>query len=182
MLEITTSPPRVQTMRIILTRHMKRYQGRNAANKARVKRMVKDIEEVAKHFPELSGQILRVGYTSSGGTADKHLMKISIQPGSQVYSYALIAHELTHLIQGSAGIPNGEKACDLWTMARHPLFNEIPPSYLEIPQDIMDEWEVYKDLIREKAIQAITMRQRGLRRYILWFESEVAALRKGSSA
>ena len=163
-------------MRIILTRHMKRYQTRSTANNAKVRRMVADIEEVVKHFPELNGQTLRVGYTSSGGTASKHLMKIAIQPGSKVYSYALIAHELTHLIQGRAGIPTGEKACDLWTMARHPLFNEIPPSYLEIPEHIIDEWDAYKDRIREKAIQAIAMRKEGLRRYIKWFESEVARL------
>ena len=168
-------------MRIILTRHMKRYQGRSARNNARVKRMVADIEEVAKHFPELNGRTLKVGYTSRDGTASKHLMKIAIQPGGKVYSYALIAHELTHLIQGSAGIPSGEKACDLWTMARHPLFNEIPPSYLDIPQRIIDDWDAYRDLIREKAIRAIAMRQEGLRRYIRWFENEVARLHRRSS-
>ncbi len=144
--------------------------------------MLGDIEDVAKHFPELRARTITVGYTSSGGRASKHLMKIAIQPGSKVYSYALIAHELTHLIQGSAGIPGGEKACDLWTMARHPLFNEIPPSYLDIPQGITDEWDAYKDLIREKAIQAIVMRRQGLRRYIQWFEKEVACLQKGASS
>jgi hypothetical protein len=143
--------------------------------------MLADIDAVAKHFPELNGQTLKVGYTSSGGTASKHLMKITIQPGSKVYSYALIAHELTHLIQGKDAIPSGEKACDLWTMARHPLFNEIPPSYLDIPLRIIDEWDSYKDLIREKAIQAIAMRQEGLRRYIKWFENEVARLHRRSS-
>ncbi len=87
----------------------------------------------------------------------------------------VIAHELTHMASHHCqGIPKGEKACEIWTLARSPILNDAPPSYLDIPKAVKSRWSrndarVLSDLARE----AIRLREEGKRHYIKWFEETV---------
>jgi len=153
-------------MRIELTRLMAERRAKN--------RIVSDIRKASIFFPELRDKTVKVGIAKNGGgKAYPSLMKISIDPRKRFYSYNVIGHELMHLIQGCCGIPKGEKACDLWTIARSPLFLDRPPNYLEIPEFMIERWESWKGFVRRKAIEAIGLRQEGLRKYIRWFENDL---------
>ncbi len=155
-----------QEIKVIPTEPMSKHEN--------TPQIISDVKRVAKYFPELKGKTLILGYVSNGeGRAIKRLMKIGLDPKTKIYSNNLIGHELTHLIQGNNGIPNGEKACDLWTMARHPCLNDKPPHYLFLGWTIRDNWEKYKDLVRQKAIESIERRKTGQRHYIKWFEKEM---------
>ena len=84
----------------------------------------------------------------------------------------VIAHELTHMASHHCGgIPKGEKACEIWTLARSPLLNDVQPSYLDIPRSVKQRWSrddarALSDLART----AIRLREEGKRQYIRWFE------------
>jgi len=153
-------------MKIKLTKPMSKCRARS--------RIIADIRRVSVFFPELEDATLTLGLArNGGGKAYPSLMKISVDPRRRFYSYSLIAHEMTHLIQGRNGVPSGEKACDLWTMARSPLFADRPPNYLEIPEFMIEKWELWNGFVRRKAIQAIRLRESGLRNYIRWLEDEL---------
>lgn len=153
-----------QEIKIIPTEPMSKHEN--------TPQIIRDVKRVAKHFPELKGKTLTLGYISGGGNASKSKMKIGLNPEINITNN-LIGHELTHLIQGNNGIPNGEKACDIWTMARHPDLNDKPPFYLFLPWAVRDNWERFKDEVREKAIESIERRKAGQRQYIKWFEMEM---------
>lgn len=160
-------------LRLLLLNHVKVIPTEPMSKHENTPQIIKDVKRIARYFPELRGKTLTLGYISSGGgNASKSKMKIGLDPKTKIYSNNLIGHELTHLIQGN-GIPNGEKACDLWTMIRHPDLNDKPPHYLFLGWTIRENWEKYKDFVREKAIEAIELRKSGLRRYIKWFENEM---------
>ena len=76
-------------------------------------------------FPELQDNEITCGFIRKGshllGTARGWASpkQIALQPN---VGRMTIAHELTHLLQGN-GVPHGEKACDIWALARLPQPN-----------------------------------------------------------
>ena len=152
------------------------------------------IERSLRYFPELHGKTITVGLTR------KHLgsASISYRAGAisrliirlrvRKVSYQTIGHELTHLVQGLAHgdrstprsvarsrIPSGEKQCDIWTLARHPLFCDDPPTYLRLPRIVRDQWPHYAKPVRTLCVAAIEKRQ-SHRLYIRWLELEIRQL------
>src|SRR5919106_4589526 len=152
------------------------------------------IEQSLRHFPELNGKAITIGYTRA------HLGSASLiyQPGQETrlvvrlkvrkLTFQTIGHELTHLVQGlshgdrrspssvhTEGIPAGEKQCDIWTLARAPLFCDDPPSYLRLPRLLRDGWPDYAEDVRKLCIGAIEKRKE-YRLYIRWLEAEIGKL------
>ncbi len=146
------------------------------------------------YFPELRDATITVGYTR------KHLGSASVIYRKGVLSsliirlrvrnvtYQTIGHELTHLIQGLAygaqscrssteldRIPSGEKQCDIWTLARNPLFCDDPPTYIKIPRIVREHWSDYAPSVRALCVSAIGKRPMH-RQYIRWLENEIAKL------
>ena len=83
-------------------------------------------------------------------------------------TYQTIGHELTHLVRGlahgerarsrsadSAKVPSGEPQCDIWTLARDPLFCDDPPTYIKLPRVIRERWPEYASQVRDLCIAAI---------------------------
>lgn len=90
-------------------------------------------------------------------------------------TYWTLAHELMHLAQfNSHGIPSGERATDVYALARlPPELIDDSPSYLVVPDEIRDAWDLrYASMAHDVAIEAIRRRQDGLKRYALWWEEE----------
>jgi len=84
---------------------------------------------------------------------------------------ATFAHELTHAYEDKIkSIPSGEKATDLFMLAKVPLKYLIRPSYLECAKE---PFELFPERIQELAREAIAKRNAGLRQYIQWFEDQV---------
>jgi hypothetical protein len=72
-------------------------------------------------------------------------------------------------------IPSGEKQCDIWTLAREPLFCDDAPTYIKMPRIVRDRWPDYADAVRDLCIKAIAKRHTH-RQYIRWLEDEIAKL------
>jgi len=95
------------------------------------------LEFVRRHFPELESVTVRVGRTRSRrarawASLDPAFPAIWIKPGSLPLFTA--AHELTHLLQALSLVPRGEKAADLFALARHPELIDKPPTYIKVPR------------------------------------------------
>jgi hypothetical protein len=158
------------------------------------------IERSLQLFPELHDAAITVGYTR------KHLgsativyrkgiiMRLIIRLRVRKVTYQTIGHELTHLIQGlahgdrsrsrsadPAKVPSGEQQCDIWTLARAPLFCDDPPTYLKLPRRIREHWPEYADQVRDLCIAAIEKRHTH-RFYIRWLEGELRKLAKTARA
>ena len=90
-------------------------------------------------------------------------------------TYFTIGHELTHLVQppGLALIPSGEVQCDIWTLARDPLFLDEKPCYLEMDCDGRS-WRRHAHAVRDLCRRAIEVRRRN-RRYIVWLREQLSA-------
>jgi len=150
------------------------------------------IERSLQCFPELKDATITVGYTR------KHLGSATVVYRKGVISrliirlrvrkvtYQTIGHELTHLIQGLAHgdrssklelerIPSGEAQCDIWTLARDPLFCDDAPTYLKMPRLLREHWLDYAQPVRELCIAAIEKRHTH-RLYIRWLEQEIRKL------
>jgi hypothetical protein len=146
------------------------------AGKKGQKRLFRKLDEVRKRFPELDGKTIKVGSSKyADGKACKEDMAIWIR--SRNASYYTIAHEMTHLIQGQNGIPEGEKACDIYALSRDYKFCDEAPNYLKIPAIFLDEKQCIKDglriMVHLLAKEAIDRRAAGHRNYIRWFENEL---------
>ena len=152
------------------------------------------ILDVFKHFPELQDEIIYIGWiaprgwargscyipssssSSSSTISTNKRMKISLQPNEKNFT---IAHEFTHLLQArkkeELQIPNGERACDVWTLTRLPLeLLDDYPSY--IGNYLMQKrWDTIKLKVRELAFCAIEVRKTK-RQYIVWLEDEIKKL------
>jgi hypothetical protein len=74
-------------------------------------------------------------------------------------------------------IPSGEKQCDIWTLARHELFCDDPPTYIKMPQIMRERWLDYAEPVRRLCIAAIQKRSTQ-RLYIRWLEAEATKLTK----
>ncbi|HEX9787747.1 MAG TPA: hypothetical protein VGB09_06955, partial [Candidatus Binatia bacterium] len=120
------------------------------------------IERSLQLFPELKETTLTVGYTRKHlgsativyrkGIVTRLIIRLKVRK----LTYQTIGHELTHLIQGLAHgdrspsrradptkVPSGEQQCDIWTLARDPLFCDDPPTYIRMPRSIRQRWPEY---------------------------------------
>ena len=146
------------------------------------------------YFPELRDHSITVGYTRKylgsatviyrQGTVSNLIIRLR----ARKVTYQTIGHELTHLIQALAfgdrsgrrssvpgRIPSGEKQCDIWTLAREPLFCDDAPTYSKMPRIVRDRWPDYAQAVRELCISAIEKRHTQ-RQYIRWLEDQIAKL------
>ena len=148
------------------------------------------------HFPELNGRTITVGYTRKhlgsasiifrGGKIARLIIRLKVRK----LTYQTIGHELTHLVQALVRrdrphidsidlpkIPYGEKPCDIWTLARHEIFCDDPPTYIKMPRIMRERWLDYAEPVRRLCIAAIEQRITH-RFYIQWLEAEVGKLVK----
>lgn len=139
------------------------------------------LEFVRGFFPELDGITVRVGLVRKPGVLGWGSLDPD-QPGVWVRPRRLdaftIAHELTHLLQARGLVPRGERACDLWALARSPLVVDTPPGYLRVPHAIGRQRALAAAdaaLLHRAARRALAARAAGERRYLRHFEHEVAA-------
>ncbi|MGH7848069.1 MAG: hypothetical protein ACREQW_23235 [Candidatus Binatia bacterium] len=157
------------------------------------------LERSLSLFPELHGQKITVGVTRANlGSAillykASSAAKLTIRLNIRKLSFQTIGHELTHLAQGLARasvrparvfkrrIPGGEKQCDVWTLARSPLFCDEAPTYLRLPKDVREDWSRYAERIRALCIAAIDKRKHE-RFYIRWLEAQIRTLAKKKPA
>ncbi len=145
-------------------------------------RICERLEFVRRFFPELDGTTVRVGMALKRGvlgwgSLDPERPGVWVRP--RRLDYFTIAHEFTHLLQARGMVPRGERACDLWALARSPLIVDSPPGYLKMPRALGRRRELStRDaaLLSERARSAIAARQAGDRRYLARFEHDVARL------
>jgi len=147
------------------------------------------------YFPELQDKTITVGFSrvhlGSAVMSRKRdsAPQLVIRLRVRNLTYQTIGHELTHLVQGlSLGnqpasayerIPSGETQCDIWTLARHELFCDDPPTYIKLPPLMRERWPNYAIAVRRLCVAAIDKRS-VLRPYIRWLESEIATLTRPS--
>jgi len=139
------------------------------------------LEFVRSFFPELDEVTVRVGLVRrrgilGWGSLDPEQPGVWVRP--RRLEHFTIAHELTHLLQARDLVPRGERACDLWALARSPLLVDHPPCYLALPRELrrMGRLEAaHAQLLHEAARRALAARQAGNRRYLLGFERDIAA-------
>lgn len=165
--------------------------------KRRITRRTQEmIERSLQYFPELGGATITVGYTRKHlGSATviyrrQKIHRLIIRLRVRRVTYQTIGHELTHLVQGlhygerelraaRSNVPSGEQQCDIWTLARDPLFCDEPPTYIKLPRTIREHWANYALPVRELCIAAIEIR-RTHRLYIRWLESQLERLARAS--
>jgi hypothetical protein len=142
-------------------------------------RILERLEFVRRFFPELADRTVRVGLARKRGvlgwgSLDPERPGIWVRP--RRLSYFTIAHEFTHFLQARREVPGGERACDLWALARSPLLNDAPPGYLRLPGSLRRCRRLspaQATLLCQAARRAIAARESGERRYLLRFEREV---------
>jgi len=71
----------------------------------------------------------------------------------------------------------GETQCDIWTLARDPIFLDDPPTYIKMPRLMREHWPDYAEPVRALCIAAIAKRHTE-RLYIRWLEQEIRQLAK----
>ena len=160
------------------------------------RRILEMVQRSLGYFPELKDAAITIGYTRKHlGSATViyrkgELYRLIVRLKVRKVTYHTIGHELTHLVQGLAygelngtrsadpdRIPTGETQCDIWTLARDPLFLDDPPTYIKMPRRMRERWPDYAESVRELCIAAIAKRHTE-RRYIRWLEQEIRALAK----
>ena len=158
------------------------------------------IERSLELFPELKDTTITVGYTRKHlGSATVvyrkgMISRLIIRLKVRKVTYQTIGHELTHLIQGMAHgdrskarsadpakVPSGEQQCDIWTLARDPLFCDDPPTYIKMPRLIRERWPDYANQVRDLCVAAIEKRHTH-RLYIRWLEDELRKLARAPRA
>ena len=165
------SKPAANPPEFVVTRPLGRH--------ARCNDVIARVQYVRRFFPELKNVTIKVGLTrAASGMAIMGGNEIWLNPARR--SYHTIAHELVHLLQTrEPGIPQGEKSCDVFSMARHWTLNDVPPSYVTIPARLANNAGYVTTegsrLIYDVATEALARRENGLRRYINFFETELKA-------
>jgi hypothetical protein len=140
--------------------------------------VLRRVAYVRRFFPELEGETIAVGLTrAASGMAVPGGSRIWLNPSR--LTYHTIAHELVHLLQRrELEIPAGERACDVFSLARHWTLNDDRPSYIRIPVDLLDSDGRLHDerarMVFGVAREAIVQRAHGMRRYLSFFEEEIA--------
>jgi hypothetical protein len=144
-------------------------------------RLRERLEFVRAFFPELDGITIRVGLARKRGvlgwgSLDPERPGVWLRP--RRLDCFTIAHELTHLLQARGLVPRGERACDLWALARSPLLVDQAPGYLRVPTELRRRALAPEESawLHRVATEAVDARARGDRRYLLRFEREVAGL------
>jgi hypothetical protein len=139
------------------------------------------LDYVRAFFPELEGITVRVGLVRKAGVLGWGSLHPD-HPGIWVRPRRLdlftIAHEFTHLLQARGLVPRGERACDLWALARSPLVIDTPPGYLRVPDALRRRRALtVRDaaLLHRAALRALEARANGERTYLLRFERELAS-------
>jgi hypothetical protein len=143
-------------------------------------RIVERLEFVRRFFPELDGVTVHVGQALKRdvlgwGSMDPERPGIWVRP--RRLAYFTIAHEMTHLLQARGLVPTGERACDLWALARSPLVIDALPSYLKLPRALRagpGPEPPLASTLHRLAREAIVRRESGDRRYLAAFERELA--------
>jgi hypothetical protein len=143
-------------------------------------RIVERLDYVRRFFPELDGVTVHVGRALrrdvlGWGSMDPERPGIWVRP--RRLDYFTIAHELTHLLQARRLVPTGERACDLWALARSPLVIDALPGYLKLPRAVRGGRRPEPPLastLHRLACAAIARRDAGDRRYLAGFERELA--------
>jgi hypothetical protein len=118
-----------------------------------------------EYFTKLIERDVRVGYTRSNvwGSADTSTNSILLRR----LDPHTIAHELMHLAQDESrnGIPQGERACDVYTNALGP---DVAGSSTYIRT-----WGASPQLVSDCCREAVLLRARGLRNYIKYAETRL---------
>ncbi len=138
------------------------------------------LQFVRGFFPELDGVTVRVGIARKRGvlgwgSLDPHHPGVWVRP--RRLDAFTIAHEFTHLLQARGLVPGGERACDLWALARSPLLVDTPPGYLRVPAELRRRRALSaRDaaLLHRAARRALEARARGEHRYLRCFERDLA--------
>jgi len=161
---------------------------RPALKSPHLDRIRERLEFVRRHYDELEGITIHVGLALKPGvlgwgSLDPDRPGVWVRP--RRLDYFTIAHEFTHLLQARGLVPGGERACDLWALARSPLLVDTPPSYLRLPKPW--RWKrrlafAEAKLLHACARRAIEARDRGERRYLVGCERAVAARLAGGAA
>jgi len=160
------------------------------------RRTLEMVQRSLGYFPELKDAAITIGYTRKHlGSATViyrkgELYRLIVRLRVRKVTYHTIGHELTHLVQGLAygerfgtrsadpdRIPTGETQCDIWTLARDPLFLDDPPTYIKMPRIMRQRWPDYAESVRELCIAAIDKRHTQ-RQYIRWLEQQIGHLVK----
>jgi hypothetical protein len=146
---------------------------RNFAKKKGQSRFLERLDKARNYFPELDCFTVKVGITiNADGKADLEGKGVFFK--SRNVSFYVIGHELTHLLQEIQGLPKSERSCDIFTMARTPLFCDESPNYVNVPKEMMDNnryvLEQYREFVHKTAKSAAALRRAGKRFYISWFE------------
>jgi hypothetical protein len=138
------------------------------------------LEFVRAFFPEIATLTIRVGLVKKPGvlgwgSLDPDDPGVWVRP--RRLDHFTIAHEFTHLLQARGLVPMGERACDLFALARSPLLVDQPPGYLKLPREVrylkqLDHPQA--KLLHDAARRAIEARASGDRRYLQRFEREIA--------
>lgn len=163
------SIPHAQAPRVVASAVLRKHRLRND--------VLRRVDYVRRFFPELDGETITVGLTrAASGMAVPGGSRIWLNPSR--LSHHTIAHELIHLLQRrELGIPSGEKACDVYSLARHWTLNDDRPSYVRVPRSLCEENGAVSERVGralfEIALDALDRRAQGHRNYIAYFEREV---------
>lgn len=150
-------------------------------------RILAALELVRGFFPELEGITIRVGLARKRGvlgwgSLDPDHPGVWVRP--RLLHRFTIAHEFTHLLQARGLVPGGERACDLWALARSPLLVDHAPCYLRVPAVLRRQRTLlptHGARLTTLARASIDARTRGDRRYLARFEHELARLARGGA-
>ncbi len=142
--------------------------------------LVRKLHYVRRFFPELDGKPIKVGLTrAASGMAVPGGDQLWINPAQT--SYHTLTHEFVHLLQGTHGVPAGERSCDVFALARHWTLIDSPPYYVRRPVAYhTTRGEIRPGcamLIYSVARRAVDMRKTGLRNYIAYFEKALKQLK-----
>ncbi len=142
-------------------------------------KLLERLNYVIRFFPEFQGEVIKVGFTRAASG-------MAVPGGNEIWfnsaspSYHTISHEFVHLLQGRGDIPQGERSCDVFSLARHWTLNDTLPTYVKIPgsfHDVSGRIPGPKaKLIYTVATRAVESRRSGLRNYIASFERELAEI------
>jgi len=141
------------------------------------RRTLEKVGYVRRFFPELDGVSLKIGLTrSSSGMAVPGGNEIWLNPFH--VSNHTIAHEFVHLLQRrGTDVPQGERSCDLFSLARHWTLNDVNPSYVKVPPALLENDGTLAPrtaaLVYHTAVESIRKKREGMRNYIAWFEARL---------
>jgi hypothetical protein len=140
-------------------------------------RTLEKVRYVLRYFPELSDKRIKVGLTrAASGMAVAGGCEIWLNPFRTPYH--TISHELVHLLQRSGtDIPQGERSCDVYSLARHWTLNDVTPNYVQVPPQLVEVDGTLAPrsarIVYDAALEALAQKKNGLRRYITYFEESL---------